>query len=125
MRQKTVETLDALAAAAVENLRAEAALGFTSPALVEAARARTKNPTAAEVVKTMIRSDVKSARALLDEDAETPLVHFMTNVMKTTEQFNYLANSIDARLKRRAKNDETVRSLYAAMTGKKKAEKTA
>lgn len=121
MRQKTVEILDALAAAAVENIRAEAALGFTSPALVEAARAGTKNPTAAEVVKTMIRSDVKSARALLGEDSETPLVRFMTNVMKTTEQFNYLANSIDARLKRRAKQDETVRSLYEALSGKKKA----
>lgn len=115
MKQTTRHMLDMIAEAAVDGLKAEAGLGLATPEAVAAAKARSRNPTPAGVVKTMIRSDVNAVRAMLGEGAETPLLRTMTNVMKTKEQFDYLAEGIDARMKKRAAEDEVFGAIYKVL----------
>lgn len=123
MTYKTIRKLDAIAKAGVANMDAEIAAGYLTPESVKAAEAATKNPTRIEVIKTMVRRDLREARKAFG--GGTPLARDLSNVMKSAEQFNYLANAIDALMKRRAWSDPSFRPVYERLFGVKVGRKTA
>lgn len=122
MTYKTIKKLDAIAKAGVANMDAEIAVGYLTPESVKAAAAATKNPTRIEVIKTMIRRDLREARKA---GFDGQLHRDLGNVVKSAEQFNYLANAIDALTKRRAWSDPSFRSVYESLFGVKSGRKTA
>ena len=63
MKKETMKKLDDVAKACVAGLETEIACGFVTPEQVREAQARTKNPTRLEVIKAMIRTDLKRAGA--------------------------------------------------------------
>jgi len=115
MKIETMRKLDEVAKLAVSNLEFEVACGLTTPEMVRAVQARTKNPTRIEVVKAMIRADLKKARKAGADG--TPTFAVISNAMKSAEQSNYLANAIDARIKRRAWSDMSFDKVYRGLFG--------
>lgn len=112
MKTETMRKLDDVARACVAGLEAEIACGLTTPEMVREVQARTKNPTRLEVIKAMIRADLKKAGV-----AYTPFFATVSNAMKSAEQSNYLANAIDARIKRRAWTDRSFDATYRELFG--------
>ena len=116
MKKETMKKLDDVAKACVTGLETEIACGFVTPEQVREVQARTKNPTRLEVIKAMIRVDLKRAGAA-PATARTPLFATISNAMKSSEQSNYLANAIDARIKRRAWSDKSFDATYRELFG--------
>ena len=115
MKKETMKKLDDVAKACVAGLETEIACGFVTPEQVREVQARTKNPTRLEVIKAMIRTDLKRAGAAAA--ARTPFFATVSNAMKSSEQSNYLANAIDARIKRRAWSDKSFDATYRELFG--------
>jgi len=113
MKIETIKKLDGVAKACVDNLKAEVLYGMTTPESVASIRAKTKNPTAIEVVKAMLRDDMKRARQV--GASSNILYRTVLNASKSSEQFNYLANAIDSRMKRRAWADERFEAVYRGL----------
>ena len=63
MKIETMRKLDDVAKACVAGLEIEIACGLTTPENVREVQSRTKNPTRLEVIKAMIRADLKKAGA--------------------------------------------------------------
>ena len=116
MKLETMQKLDDVAKACVAGLETEIACGLTTPEKVREVQSRTKNPTRLEVIKAMIRADLKKACAVAGA-ARTPFFATVSNAMKSAEQFNYLANAIDARIKRRAWSDKSFDATYRELFG--------
>ena len=114
MKKETIKKLDDIAKACVAGLETEIACGLATPEQVREVQAKTKNPTRLEVIKAMIRADLKRAGAA---SARTPIFATVSNAMKSSEQFNYLANAIDARIKRRAWADKSFDAMYRKLFG--------
>lgn len=112
MKIATMRKLDDVAKACVAGLESEIAYGLTTPEKVREVQSRTKNPTRLEIIKTMIRSDLKKVGA-----ARTQFFATVSNAMKSAEQSNYLANAIDARIKRRAWTDRSFDATYRELFG--------
>ena len=110
-----MKKLDDVAKACVAGLETEIARGFVTPEQVREVQARTKNPTRREVIKAMIRTDLKRVGAAAA--ARTPFFATVSNAMKSSEQSNYLANAIDARIKRRAWSDKSFDATYRELFG--------
>ena len=115
MKIETIKKLDNIAKACVSGLEAEIAYGFTTPESVREVQSKTKNPTRIEVIKAMIRADLKKA-GTVDRGA-SPFYATVMNAMKSAEQSNYLANAIDARIKRRAWSDRSFDEVYRSLFG--------
>ena len=116
MKKETMKKLDDVAKACVAGLETEIAHGLVAPEQVREVQARTKNPTRLEVIKAMIRTDLKRAGAAT-AGARTPFFATVLNAMKSSEQSNYLANAIDARIKRRAWSDKSFDATYRELFG--------
>ena len=116
MKKETMKKLDDVAKACVAGLETEIACGLVTPEQVREVQARTKNPTRLEVIKAMIRVDLKRAGAA-PAAARTPFFTTVLNAMKSSEQSNYLANAIDARIKRRAWSDKSFDATYRELFG--------
>ena len=116
MKLETMPKLDDVAKACVAGLETEIACGLTTPENVREVQSRTKNPTRLEVIKAMIRADLKKACAVAGA-ARTPFFATVSNAMKSAEQSNYLANAIDARIKRRAWADRSFDAAYRELFG--------
>ena len=116
MKKETMKKLDDVAKACVAGLETEIAYGLVTPEQVREVQARTKNPTRLEVIKAMIRTDLKRAGAAT-AGARTPFFATVSNAMKSSEQSNYLANAIDARIKRRAWSDKSFDATYRELFG--------
>lgn len=112
MKTETIRKLDDVAKACVAGLETEIAYGLTTPEKVREVQSKTKNPTRLEVIKAMIRADLKKAGG-----ARTPFFKTVSNAMKSAEQSNYLANAIDARIKRRAWTDRSFDAAYRELFG--------
>ena len=110
MKIETIKKLDEIAKASAVNLAAEVACGLTTPEMVREVKSRTKNPTRIEVVKAMIREDLKRAAKMGAAGTRTFIA--LSNAMKSAEQSNYLANAIDARVKRLAWKDPEFDKIY-------------
>ena len=61
MKLETMQKLDDVAKACVAGLETEIACGLTTPEKVREVQSRPKNPTRLEVIKAMIRTDLKRA----------------------------------------------------------------
>ena len=116
MKLETMQKLDDIAKACVTGLETEIACGLTTPEKVREVQSRTKNPTRLEVIKAMIRADLKKA-GVAPGAAHTPFFTTVLNAMKSTEQSNYLANAIDARIKRRAWTNRSFDAMYRKLFG--------
>ena len=116
MKKETIKKLDDIAKACVAGLETEIACGLVTPEQVREVQAKTKNPTRLEVIKAMIRVDLKRAGAA-PASARMPIFATVSNAMKSAEQFNYLANAIDARIKRRAWADKSFDATYRKLFG--------
>lgn len=116
MKKETMKKLDDVAKACVAGLETEISYGLVTPEQVREVQARTKNPTRLEVIKAMIRTDLKRAGAA-PAAARTPFFATVLNAMKSSEQSNYLANAIDARIKRRAWTDKSFDATYRELFG--------
>ena len=116
MKKETMKKLDDVAKACVAGLETEISYGLVTPEQVREVQARTKNPTRLEVIKAMIRTDLKRA-GTAPAAARTPFFTTVLNVMKSSEQSNYLANAIDARIKRRAWSDKSFDATYRELFG--------
>ena len=116
MKLETMQKLDDVAKACVAGLETEIACGLTTPENVREVQSRTKNPTRLEVIKAMIRADLKKAGVVAGA-ARTPFFATVLNAMKSSEQSNYLANAIDARIKRRAWSDKSFDATYRELFG--------
>ena len=114
MKLETIKKLDGIAKACVAGLETEAAYGLTTPEKVREVQSKTKNPTRLEVIKAMIRADLKKARGL---GVGSAFARDLAGVMKSSEQSNYLANAIDARIKRRAWFDVSFDAVYRSLFG--------
>lgn len=110
MKRSTIEKLDGIAKFAVRSLIAEARLGLTTPEKVNSVRSTVKYPTQLELIKSMIRCDIKKAKSFGNNNH--PIIRDFVNITKSTEQFNYLANAIDFKLKRTAWQDENFEKIY-------------
>ena len=88
---------------------AEARLGLTTAEKVNSVRSTVKYPTQLELIKSMIRHDIKKAKSF---NRNHPIIRDFVNITKSTEQFNYLANAIDFKLKRMAWQDENFEKVY-------------
>ena len=110
MKRSTIEKLDGIAKFAVRSLIAEARLGLTTPDKVNSVRSTVKYPTQLELIKSMIRCDIKKAKSFGNNNH--PIIRDLVNITKSTEQFNYLANTIDFKLKRTAWQDENFKKIY-------------
>lgn len=108
--------LDDVAKACVAGLETEIACGLTTPEKVREVQSRTKNPTRLEIIKAMIRADLKKAGVVAGATC-TPFFATVSNAMKSTEQSNYLANAIDVRIKRRAWTDRSFDMTYRELFG--------
>lgn len=108
--------LDDIAKSCVAGLETEIAYGLVTPEKVREMQSRTKNPTRLEIIKAMIRADLKKA-GVVAGTARTPFFTTVSNAMKSTEQSNYLANAIDARIKRRAWTDRSFDTIYRELFG--------
>lgn len=115
MKAETVKKLDAIARLCVAGLESEVRCGLTTPAAVRDVQSKTRNPTRIEVIKSMIRSDLRKASAL--GAGGSPTARALANAMKSSEHANYLANAIDARIKRRAWGDRAFDAVYRALFG--------
>jgi len=115
MKLETIRKLDGIAKACVAGLEAEAAHGLTTPGMVREIRSKTKNPTRLEVIKAMLRADLKKAREA--GAGGCSLAAALASAMKSSEQSNYLANAIDARVKRRAWTDASFDAVYRSLFG--------
>ena len=109
MKRSTIEKLDNIAKSAVRGLIAEARLGLTTTEKVNSVRSTVKYPTPLELIKSMIRSDIKKAKSF---GCNNPAIYDLINITKSTEQFNYLANAIDFKLKRMAWQNENFEKVY-------------
>ena len=116
MKKETIKKLDDIAKACVAGLETEIACGLVTPVQVREVQAKTKNPTRLEVIKAMIRVDLKRAGAA-PASARMPIFATVSNAMKSAEQSNYLANAIDARIKRRAWSDKSFDATYRELFG--------
>lgn len=116
MKKETMKKLDDVAKACVAGLETEISYGLITPEQVREVQARTKNPTRLEVIKAMIRTDLKRAGAAPTSE-RTPFFATVSNAMKSSEQSNYLANAIDARIKRRAWSDKSFDATYRELFG--------
>ena len=116
MKKEPMKKLDDVAKACVAGLETEISYGLVTPEQVREVQARTKNPTRLEVIKAMIRVDLKRAGAA-PVSARTPFFATVSNAMKSSEQSNYLANAIDARIKRRAWADRSFDAAYRELFG--------
>ena len=116
MKIETMRKLDDVAKACVAGLETEIACGLTTPENVREVQSRTKNPTRLEVIKAMIRADLKKA-SVMTGAACMPFFTTVSNAMKSTEQSNYLANAIDARIKRRAWTNKSFDAAYRKLFG--------
>lgn len=116
MKKETMKKLDDVAKACVAGLETEIAYSLVTPEQVREVQARTKNPTRLEVIKAMIRTDLKRAGAA-PAAARAPFFATVSNAMKSSEQSNYLANAIDARIKRRAWSDKSFDATYRELFG--------
>lgn len=112
MKIKTVQKLENIAKACVAGLVHEVRCGLTTPDMVRDIQEKTKNPTRLEVIKAMIRADLKKSSGSV-----SPLWKEIANAMKSSEQANYLANAIDARIKRRAWSDRSFDGIYRRLFG--------
>lgn len=116
MKIETMRKLDGVAKACVAGLETEIAYGLVTPEKVREVQSRTKNPTRLEIIKAMIRADLKKAGVVAGA-AHTPFFATISNAMKSTEQSNYLANAIDARIKRHAWTDRSFDTTYRELFG--------
>lgn len=116
MKKETMKKLDDVAKACVAGLETEISYGLITPEQVREVQARTKNPTRLEVIKAMIRVDLKRA-GTAPAAVRTPFFATVLNAMKSSEQSNYLANAIDARIKRRAWSDKSFDATYRELFG--------
>lgn len=116
MKTETMRKLDDVAKACVAGLEKEIAYGLTTPENVREVQSRTKNPTRLEIIKAMIRADLKKA-GVVAGGARTSFFATVSNAMKSAEQSNYLANAIDARIKRRAWSDRSFDATYRELFG--------
>lgn len=116
MKIETMRKLDGIAKACVAGLETEIAYGLTTPEKVREVQSRTKNPTRLEIIKAMIRADLKKAGTMAGA-VRTSFFATISNAMKSTEQSNYLANAIDARIKRRAWTDRSFDVTYRKLFG--------
>lgn len=116
MKIETMRKLDDVAKACVAGLETEITYGLTTPEKVREVQVRTKNPTRLEIIKAMIRADLKKVGAM-DKAVRAPFFATVSNAMKSSEQSNYLANAIDARIKRRAWTDKSFDAVYRKLFG--------
>ena len=116
MKLETMQKLDDIAKACVTGLETEIACGLTTPEKVREVQSRTKNPTRLEIIKAMIRADLKKAGVVAGA-AHTPFFTTVLNAMKSSEQSNYLANAIDARIQRRAWTNRSFDAMYRKLFG--------
>lgn len=116
MKLETMQKLDDIAKACVTGLETEIACGLITPEKVREVQSRTKNPTRLEIIKAMIRANLKKA-GVVSGAAHTPFFTTVLNAMKSAEQSNYLANAIDARIKRRAWTDKSFDTMYRKLFG--------
>ena len=116
MKLETMQKLDDVAKACVAGLETEIACGLTTPEKVREVQSRTKNPTRLEIIKAMIRADLKKAGVVAGA-AHTPFFKTVLNAMKSAEQSNYLANAIDARIKRHAWTNRSFDAVYRKLFG--------
>lgn len=116
MKIETMRKLDDVAKACVAGLESEIAYGLTTPEKVREVQSRTKNPTRLEIIKAIIRADLKKAGVVAGA-TRTPFFTTVSNAMKSAEQSNYLANAIDARIKRRAWTDRSFDATYRELFG--------
>ena len=79
MKKETMKKLDDVAKACVTGLETEIACGFVTPEQVREVQARTKNPTRLEVIKAMIRVDLKRAGAAPARLRSTLIMALMTS----------------------------------------------
>jgi hypothetical protein len=110
MKNSTIENLNNIANMCVAGLEAEIAVGMTTKKDIMDVVSRTKYPTEIEIVKNMVRSDIKKIEKV--SSSNTSLVRSIKNIMKTTEQFNYLANTISSKIKRRMRVNDQIKSVY-------------
>lgn len=110
MKNSTIENLNNIANMCVAGLEAEIAVGMTTKKDIMDVVSHTKYPTEIEIVKNMIRSDIKKIEKV--SSSNTGLMKTIRNIMKTTEQFNYLANTISAKIKRRMRTNDRIKSVY-------------
>lgn len=115
MKISTIKKLDDIAVSAVKGFDTEVKFGVTTRAQIDAVRKSCKHPTEIEVVKSMIRRDLKNMKSQFPGCADNALFKTLSNVMKTSEQANYLANSIVSKLKRRAWTDDGFEKIYREM----------
>ena len=87
MKLETMQKLDDVAKACVAGLEKEIACGLTTPEKVREVQSRTKNPTRLEIIKAMIRADLKKA-GVVSGAAHTPFFKTVLNAMKRAEQSN-------------------------------------
>jgi uncharacterized protein (UPF0335 family) len=110
MKNSTIENLNKIANMCVAGLETEIVVGMTTKKDIMDVVSRTKYPTEIEIVKNMVRSDIKKIEKV--SSSNTSLVRSIKNIMKTTEQFNYLANAISAKIKRRMRTNDRIKSVY-------------
>lgn len=110
MKNSTIENLNKIANICVAGLESEIAIGLTTKKDIMDVVSRTKYPTEIEIIKNMVRSDIKSIEKV--GSSNTGLMKTIRNIMKTTEQFNYLANTISAKIKRRMRTNDRIKSVY-------------
>jgi phosphopantothenate synthetase len=110
MKNSTIENLNKIANMCVAGLESEIAIGLTTKKDIMNVVSRTKYPTEIEIVKNMVRSDIKTIEKV--GSSNTGLVKTIRNIMKTTEQFNYLANAISSKIKRRMRVNDRIKSVY-------------
>ena len=113
MKFSTINKLDNIANMSVDGLITEYRLGITQVSDVKKLSQSGRYPTQIELIKGMIKSDIKKANA--SGIVDTGLMHDLINITKSTEQFNYLANAIDAKMKKLMWKDEKFASIYRSM----------
>ena len=110
MKNSTIENLNKIANMCVAGLETEIAVGMTTKKDIMDVVSRTKYPTEIEIIKNMVRSDIKKIEKV--GSSNIGLMKSIRNIMKTTEQFNYLANTISAKIKRRMRANDRIKSVY-------------
>jgi uncharacterized protein (UPF0335 family) len=110
MKNSTIENLNNIANMCVAGLEFEIATGMATKKDIMDVVSRTKYPTEIEIVKNMVRSDIKKIEKV--SSSNTGLIRSIKNIMKTTEQFNYLANAISSKIKRRMRTNDRIKSVY-------------
>jgi hypothetical protein len=113
MKNSTIENLNRIANMCVAGLESEIAVGMTTKKDIMDVVSRTKYPTEIEIVKNMVRFDIKKLEQIENIGSHNAeIVRTIKNIMKTTEQFNYLANAISAKIRRRIRTNDRIKSVY-------------